>query len=341
MLWGYPQRWMVCFFVLLVYGLMGSEVYAESVEDFYTQRINDQMRSWQLVPIESSLNDNLFLGVDQLEGDDVSQHFRILVNIPARKVFLFEDEEIIKTYQIAVGTREFKTPVSHMTLKHIVWNPSWYPPDEEWAAEEEITPPGPGNPLGPVKMPMQQAIMFHGTNQPTSVGQASSHGCMRMKNREAIELAWFLQERLSQKSERKYLTTYKRHRYQTYHVRLDQAVPVDLVYDRLQPEGQTLVMHPDIYNMDYRGHYQVENHLKSLGLDEQDIDQDKIYELVRSNRQRTVSMDVSELIAPSHIVEEFFKPLDRSARIADEPVRPSNVPPPLSVSGPYSFPIVN
>jgi hypothetical protein len=48
-----------------------------------------------------------------------------------------------------------------------------------------VIPPGPNNPLGPRWVGLsQKGFGIHGTNQPSSVGKAASHGCIRMRNRD-------------------------------------------------------------------------------------------------------------------------------------------------------------
>ena len=119
---------------------------------------------------------------------------KIIVNIPARRLDLYEDSLLIKSYDIAVGKNIYKTPVGSRELTKIIWNPWWYPPKSDWAQNESPTPPGRYNPLGPVKMDLGNAILIHGTTRESSIGTAASHGCVRMKNSEVVELARYLQE---------------------------------------------------------------------------------------------------------------------------------------------------
>lgn len=58
----------------------------------------------------------------------------------------------------------------------------------------ERIPPGPGNPLGLRALNWREAdgsrtlIRFHGTANTSVLGQAVSHGCVRMANEDVIEL---------------------------------------------------------------------------------------------------------------------------------------------------------
>jgi len=73
----------------------------------------------------------------------------------------------------------------------IVWNPSWTPPPTKWAENKKYQPPGAAaNPMQAVKIYFQAPYYFiHGTNNPESIGEAASHGCIRMVPEDARALA--------------------------------------------------------------------------------------------------------------------------------------------------------
>jgi lipoprotein-anchoring transpeptidase ErfK/SrfK len=73
----------------------------------------------------------------------------------------------------------------------MIWNPSWRPPPSAWARDDVPQAPGaPGNPMGRVKIFFQEPDYYiHGTGLTGSLGNARSHGCVRMRNIDAVELA--------------------------------------------------------------------------------------------------------------------------------------------------------
>ena len=79
--------------------------------------------------------------------------------------------QTIKTYPIAVGNPSTPTPVGEYQIiyKGKNWAPSFGP---RWL--------GFNVPWG--------IYGIHGTNRPNSIGQHLSHGCIRMRNRDVIEL---------------------------------------------------------------------------------------------------------------------------------------------------------
>ena len=103
-----------------------------------------------------------------------------------------------KRYGVAVGKEGFQwAGIAHVGMKRE--NPTWTPPPEmidrapeyqKWAAG---MPGGlPTNPLGPRAMYLYNrgdtGFRIHGTIHPESIGHAASSGCIRMLNREVIEL---------------------------------------------------------------------------------------------------------------------------------------------------------
>lgn len=102
----------------------------------------------------------------------------------------------VKQYDIAVGTKSHPTPGGRYTVRHIVWNPSWAPPNSGWAKGKKATgPDDPKNPMRAVKIFFREPDFYiHGTDNEDSIGHAASHGCIRMTAADAVELARYLME---------------------------------------------------------------------------------------------------------------------------------------------------
>lgn len=102
----------------------------------------------------------------------------------------------VKKYDIAVGTNKKPTPTGKFTVRHIVWNPAWHPPDEKWAKGKKPAKPGdPKNPMKVVKIFFQEPDYYiHGTDDEDSLGSAASHGCIRMSQDDVYDLARYLME---------------------------------------------------------------------------------------------------------------------------------------------------
>jgi lipoprotein-anchoring transpeptidase ErfK/SrfK len=90
-----------------------------------------------------------------------------------------------------VGTAKWPTQTGEWVISQVVWNPEWVPPrDESWTEDREPKAPGaPDNPLGRAQLIYDPPRTIHGTNQPQSVGKASSHGSIRVRNEAIVPLA--------------------------------------------------------------------------------------------------------------------------------------------------------
>jgi len=117
--------------------------------------------------------------------------FHLEVDLSQRQLDIVRRNEVIKSYSIAVGSRRHPTPAGSFWTGDIVWHPGWHPPDVPWARGYKYQPPGaPANPLRGVKIYFRAPDYYiHGTNDPESIGEAASHGCIRMAEDDAIDLA--------------------------------------------------------------------------------------------------------------------------------------------------------
>lgn len=121
---------------------------------------------------------------------------RLVVSLSDREMKVLRRGEVIRTYSIAIGRPKHPTPTGTFWTGDIVWNPSWQPPDVDWARGQRYQPPGaPANPMQGVKIYFRAPYYYiHGTNDPESIGEAASHGCIRMDPDDAIELAKLIED---------------------------------------------------------------------------------------------------------------------------------------------------
>jgi lipoprotein-anchoring transpeptidase ErfK/SrfK len=109
---------------------------------------------------------------------------------------LAADGSELKTYPITIGKERHPTPTGSFNIRRIIWNPRWVPPDSEWARNERPREPGdPANPMGRAKIFFRAPTYYiHGTNDVRSLGRAASHGCIRLRNEDVMDLARLLME---------------------------------------------------------------------------------------------------------------------------------------------------
>lgn len=120
----------------------------------------------------------------------------LVVDLSDRQLHVLQGGDVVKSYDVAIGKPQHPTPRGSFTIRHLIWNPRWVPPNSAWARNRSPAAPGdPDNPMGRVKIFFQAPDYYiHGTNAVDSLGDAASHGCVRMDNGDAVELARLLME---------------------------------------------------------------------------------------------------------------------------------------------------
>jgi lipoprotein-anchoring transpeptidase ErfK/SrfK len=111
----------------------------------------------------------------------MAQSLALVVDLSERQVFLYEGGVLQTQYPIAIGREGWETPTGEFHVLSMQVDPIWQNP-----ITGEIVPSGYGNPLGSrwigFWLDGTHQIGFHGTYQEELIGQAVSHGCIRMRN---------------------------------------------------------------------------------------------------------------------------------------------------------------
>jgi L,D-transpeptidase ErfK/SrfK len=112
-----------------------------------------------------------------------TEEVRLTIRLRERRVYLYRGDRVQTSYPIAVGKKGWETPTGSFKVLHMERNPTW-----EHPLTGQVIPPGSNNPLGARWIGFwtdgKNFIGFHGTPNERLVGQAVSHGCIRMRNRD-------------------------------------------------------------------------------------------------------------------------------------------------------------
>ena len=159
-----------------------------------------------------------------------SETMRLRVGLAERRLYVEVNGEVIDTMPVTVGTDRHPTPEGTFHVARVIWNPSWTPPDVEWARGRSRTPPGdPRNPMGRVKMFFREPDYYlHGTNDERTIGYRGSHGCVRMRNADIIEVAQLAMQHGGQPREPNWFRRVVNHIRSTEEVRLSNPIPVTI-----------------------------------------------------------------------------------------------------------------
>lgn len=103
--------------------------------------------------------------------------------------------EVVFHAPVTVGSEHDPLPIGEWKVTGVWMNPVFhYNPELFWDAEpghaKARLAAGPNNPVGPVWIDItKEHYGFHGTPEPSLVGHAQSHGCIRLTNWDATRLA--------------------------------------------------------------------------------------------------------------------------------------------------------
>lgn len=224
------------------------------------------------------------------------QQLRVDLNIPELRLTVYEGDEVLRTYPVAVGMKGHDTPTGQFAISHAEWNPWWRPPARDWAKDDKITPPGPNNPMGRVKLFFLQYYFFHGTPESGSIGTAASHGCVRMLNKDAIALARLLHERAAPQVTSGQIDRILANSSQTRRVNFRESIPVTIRYDLVTIRDGDVNVHPDYYGYKLLHAEAVYQALMSAGYDVSGVSQEDVQRLIERGRDtdETLSMKVED-----------------------------------------------
>jgi lipoprotein-anchoring transpeptidase ErfK/SrfK len=116
----------------------------------------------------------------------------LIVDRGAFKLTLYKNLKPAKTYGIAVGQVGLETPAGLYHVQNKAVNPAWTMPNSSWVAPGDrgkVIPGGTAeNPLKARWLGIYAGAGIHGTDADNSIGTAASHGCIRMRIPDVIEL---------------------------------------------------------------------------------------------------------------------------------------------------------
>jgi lipoprotein-anchoring transpeptidase ErfK/SrfK len=115
----------------------------------------------------------------------------IVINTAERRLYLVLANGQALRYGIGVGRDGFRWGGVHRISAKKQW-PGWTPPSQMRARRPDLPrylPGGIENPLGARAMYLGSTLYrIHGSNEPETIGQAVSSGCIRMTNEDVTDL---------------------------------------------------------------------------------------------------------------------------------------------------------
>ncbi|WP_337737857.1 L,D-transpeptidase [Agrobacterium vitis] len=125
---------------------------------------------------------------------------RIVADKGRKQVLAYgEDGQLITAYPASIGSNDTPSPSGTVQVQRVAFDPGYtYNPKVNFqqGANDKVLniPPGPNGPVGTVWIALSKPTYgIHGTPEPSKIGRTQSHGCIRLTNWDATELAKMVQ----------------------------------------------------------------------------------------------------------------------------------------------------
>ncbi len=117
----------------------------------------------------------------------------IIINTQTRQLYFIDSRTSAINYPIAVGRYEgMEIPNNSYAITRRAEWPEWRPTDRmrrEYPELPAVVSGGAHNPMGAAALYLGSTLYrIHGTNEPETIGQAVSSGCIRMHNNHIVNL---------------------------------------------------------------------------------------------------------------------------------------------------------
>jgi len=244
--------------------------------------------------------------VTMLKGPNaVPTDTRVVVNIPAFRMDLFQDGSLVKSYKVGIGYPEFPLPFGLRKANQIIFNPTWTPPDSPWVAKmknvtagETVKAGDKDNPLGPIKIPIGLPSLIHGGKAPSKIGKFASHGCVGLTTPQVKDFAAQL-AKVSNTSEITdgEIASYLEDKEKTKTVKLKQTVPVELRYETIVLEDGKLHLYRDVYAQDTNTEENLRAVLEANGVRLEDLSEQQRTEILNALKdvKKETVIDISSV----------------------------------------------
>jgi lipoprotein-anchoring transpeptidase ErfK/SrfK len=121
---------------------------------------------------------------------------RIVADKSLKQVLAYDaDNKLVVAYPATIGSTDTPSPSGTHLISRVVLDPDYtYNPNLNFKQGENskilTIPPGPNGPVGSVWIALDKPTYgVHGTPEPSKIGKTESHGCVRLTNWDAQELA--------------------------------------------------------------------------------------------------------------------------------------------------------
>src|SRR5438477_11664925 len=167
----------------------GDQVRVTNVEPFELGAVKDLKPGSEIAPqAANDIADEPEQKAEPNSESAAAAKMSVKVDVKTKILGVFEGDKIVAAYPVTVGSAQTALPIGDWKVRGVAKLPT-FRYDEQMLKRGErsknfhMLPPGPNNPVGVVWIALnKRGIGIHGTDEPNTIGQATSHGCIRLAN---------------------------------------------------------------------------------------------------------------------------------------------------------------
>jgi lipoprotein-anchoring transpeptidase ErfK/SrfK len=168
-----------------------------SVSEMLAERFHMDERYLKALNADANFNRvGTIIRVADVGAPVSKQVARIVADKGQKQVRAYDaDEKLVAAYPATIGSSETPSPTGTHTVARIALNPEYtYNPKINFKQGDNHgilkIPPGPNGPVGSIWIALSKPTYgIHGAPDPSKIGKTESHGCVRLTNWDAQELA--------------------------------------------------------------------------------------------------------------------------------------------------------
>src|SRR5437868_1499506 len=174
----------------------GDQVRVPNVEPFELGAVKDLKPGSEIAPqVANDIPDEPEQKPDPNSEPAAAAKTSVKVDVKTNMLGVFEGDKIIAAYPVTVGSTQTATPIGEWKVRGVANLPTLRYDERmlkrgERSKNFHLLPPGPNSPVGVIWIALnKRGIGIHGTDDPDTIGQAVSHGCIRLANWDVVRLA--------------------------------------------------------------------------------------------------------------------------------------------------------
>lgn len=183
----YQRFMLLCLSTAILAIAAQQQATASSVPSSLTPSQSDSLSPFEEPQLPPLGEPSVYLPSEETDFRSSIDNTHLVIKLSQRRVYVYQDNQEKVSYPIAIGRAGWETPTGSYKVIDMQRYPAWEHP---WNGK--VIPPGPDNPLGVRWIAFwtdgRNLIGFHGTPNEELIGQAVSHGCVRMRNQDVLAL---------------------------------------------------------------------------------------------------------------------------------------------------------